>query len=228
MKFFEAVQPDVVVCIDNNGRFGLDIAQEPNASNSVAAVNGIFTFSRTGSTASDLTVHYRISGTASNGVDYTNIFSYITVPAGNTSTNLLIGPLEDNLIEFEETVTLTLIRTNGYFPCSNSTATVTIEDYFPTNIFTVVATNLSHPVGIDYHSPSNSLLVSYNYDSGQPNNFARIDTNGFVTNWSAISGLPEEIKIATAKATVNGFTNGEMFFAQARKVKLDGCLLMER
>jgi hypothetical protein len=75
-----------------------------------------------------------------------------------------------------------------------------------------------HPVGIDYHPPSQSLLVSYNFASGEPYNFARMYTNGssatlFVTNWSGVHGESDEIKLAVVKETANGFTMGDMYFA---------------
>jgi hypothetical protein len=52
---------------------------------------------------------------------------------------------------------------------------------------------------------------------GEPFNFARIFTNGvstnlFVTNWSGIHGLTDEIKLAIPKNTASGFTVGDMYF----------------
>ena len=88
--------------------------------------------------------------------------------------------------------------------------------------FTTV-TNVNSPIGIDYHAPANSLIVSYNYGSGSPYNFARIYTNlvvsnsvvmtnVVVTNWSGVHGAGEEVKLATVKASASGFTNGEIYF----------------
>src|SRR5262249_38562555 len=59
-----------------------------------------------------LTVFYTISGSAQNGVDYTNIANHITVPALTSGSSIRIDPIQDNLIEFDEFVTLTLILTN--------------------------------------------------------------------------------------------------------------------
>src|SRR5205814_1468473 len=97
-----------------------------------------------------LTVYYSVSGSATIGVDYTSLSGTVTFGGGEFSTNISIFPIADNQIEFEESVTLTLVRTNGYFvdPAYES-ATVWIEDNV-TNVFEVVMTNL-WAIGIDYH-----------------------------------------------------------------------------
>ncbi len=146
----------------------------------------------------DLTVVYRISGTASNGVDYTTLSGSVIVPAGATQTNITVRPLEDPCVDFDETVTLSLVLTNGYLIYPQfSSATITISDYLP-NAFCPVVTNLNGPVGIDYYAPSNWLVASLNYANGEPNSFIRVDTNGFPTNWSGVHGLTEEVKVATS------------------------------
>ncbi len=62
-----------------------------------------------GSTNSDLTVFYAISGTASNGVDYQALSGNVTIPAGQRSTPIVIVPIDDSLPEDTETVILTLL-----------------------------------------------------------------------------------------------------------------------
>ncbi len=168
-----------------------------------------------------LNVQYSISGSASNGVDYTNISSTVAFPANSNSATVYIDPLADGLLEGDETVTLRLVSGNGYLVDSNSSwASILIFDADATNLFVPVVTNFNQPVGIDYYAPSNSLLLSWNYSSfqgtgGEPYNFARIYLNGTntaVTNWSGVHSVLDEVKLATVKSTVSGFTNGEIFF----------------
>lgn len=127
-------------------------------------------------------------------------------------------PLEDHLIEFDETVTLRILATNTYVidPASFQT-TVTISDPLE-KLFTTVARfqNEPLPVGMDYYAPSNWILVSLFRQSGL--NFMRIDTNGFVTNWSGIANVPDEIKLTTVKTTANGFTNGTLYFGNGTNI----------
>ena len=83
---------------------------------------------RTGSTAASLTVHYNVSGTASNGVDYTTLSGTRVIPAGTNSTKISVTPLDDALVEAAETVTLTLAPSAAYNIGSPNNATVTITD----------------------------------------------------------------------------------------------------
>lgn len=79
----------------------------------------------------NLPVHYVVSGTASNGVDYVALSGTVNFLPGMTDTNIVITPLADYLIEGTETVTVTLLDApgNGYFINTNSmTATIPIID----------------------------------------------------------------------------------------------------
>jgi hypothetical protein len=161
-----------------------------------------------------LTVSYQISGTANNGVDYTNLPGTVTIPAGLPSANIFIEPLYDGELEGDETVRLTLTHLSDGYLISTDTnfaaATVTIRDNMSSNLFQKVI-NLSGPIGIDYHQLSNSVIVSHSFIG---NNFAQLYTNTLttnvvVTNWSGVSGLSEEVKLFIVKQTANGFTNGE-------------------
>jgi len=67
-----------------------------------------FVVRRAGPTNDALTVKYHIGGTASNGVDYIEIASQVTVPAGARSARIVVVPIEDALAEGNETVVLEL------------------------------------------------------------------------------------------------------------------------
>src|SRR5207244_4464020 len=125
-----------------------------------------------------------------NGVDYSRINGQISVPFAPIPGLISVTPIEDNIPEPVETVVVSLIASNGYVidGAAGGSATITITDN--DNVFVPVA-HLASPVGIDYHPQTQSLLVSYNYSSGEPKNFARIYTNVnvVVTNWSGMHGL---------------------------------------
>ncbi len=78
----------------------LDIAQRINPA--------AFAISRTGSTNDPLTVYFRLSGTASNGVDYEKVGESVIIPAGASAADVGIDPIDDFLVEGTETVVLTL------------------------------------------------------------------------------------------------------------------------
>lgn len=103
MRFFRGVEGTTVVSIS---RF--TDATEPHGS-IVPGDYGRFDVSRSPAAASSLTVVYGISGTASNGGDYMTLGNTATIPANSSGTSFLIGPYEDNLLEFDETIRLSLV-----------------------------------------------------------------------------------------------------------------------
>ena len=91
---------------------------------------GAFTFTRSGSTTSSLTVAYTFGGTATAGGDFTGATASgtITFPAGSATALLTITPVDDAAVEGNETAVLTLAAGSGYAVGSPSAATVTIAD----------------------------------------------------------------------------------------------------
>jgi len=68
--------------------------------------SGEFTVTRSYGTNVPLTVFYRSSGTASNGVDYTSISNCVVIPVGQLSAKVMVYPRLDTLPEPTETVVL--------------------------------------------------------------------------------------------------------------------------
>lgn len=74
-----------------------------------------FTVSRTGSTASPLTVRWAPGGTAAIGADYSLAAPWSAVlPAGAASATLTLRPVDDLLVEGEETVLVKLASDPAY------------------------------------------------------------------------------------------------------------------
>lgn len=77
-------------------------------------------------------------------------------------------------------------------------------------------TGFNNPIGIDHHEPTNNVVMSVNYPTGQPHNFELVDIFGNRQPFSNIRGLTEEVKIAAARddgggKSFGGFTPGELF-----------------
>lgn len=130
-----------------NGAITMDIADnDSDPSNLIINVinpinggepgtNGSFTLSLpAGYTASeDITVQYTISGTATNGTDYTALAGTAVIPAGQTSIQVPVTVSNDQVIEGPETVVLTATgaaSANFTLAASstNGNATLTITD----------------------------------------------------------------------------------------------------
>ena len=68
------------------------------------------------------------------------------------------------------------------------------------------------PVGIGYQPGSPDYLVlSVNYASGWPNNFARLSQSGLLTPFSPAAGFLDEIHLCTVRAAFAGFQAGDVF-----------------
>lgn len=89
-------------------------------------VPGAFTVSRSGSTTAALTVAYSVAGTATAGSDYTALAGSVIIPVGQTTAPIAVTPLQDTLVEPDETVILTLTASAAYTLGTPSSATVTL------------------------------------------------------------------------------------------------------
>jgi hypothetical protein len=106
------------------------IASGPNASKQGLAP-GRFTVLRTGNPASALTVNLSISGTATNGLDYSTISNTVTFAAGAGSAEILVQPLPGSGLEPPKTIVLTLVSGADYNLVSPAFATVTLSQPGP-------------------------------------------------------------------------------------------------
>jgi hypothetical protein len=89
---------------------------------------GAFTITRTGDVTGMLTVNYTVSGTATPNTDYLSLTGTVTFAAGAASATLLISPIDDAIVEGNETVILTLDANAAYTLGAATQATVTIVD----------------------------------------------------------------------------------------------------
>jgi subtilisin len=95
-----------------------------------------FTVTRTGSTASQLTVQYKVNGTAAPGADYQTLSGTITIPAGASTALIVVTPLDDALVESNETIVVTVLAASSYTVGTPSSATVKIASDDSSTAFT--------------------------------------------------------------------------------------------
>jgi hypothetical protein len=95
---------------------------------------GVFTLRRTGDASNLLRVWVHYGGTATSGSDYTEPPTVVEFPAGAASVEVLIGALDDDVVEVDETVIgeltpspLAVVPTYRIDP-ANSRAIVVIHD----------------------------------------------------------------------------------------------------
>ena len=93
-------------------------------------ISGNFTFWRDGDLSAPLNVKYTVTGTATNGINYTLIASNITFAAGAASTNLSITPAEStpNALPVQSVIITLTAAPTSYNLVEGRTATVWIAD----------------------------------------------------------------------------------------------------
>ncbi|WP_228052017.1 beta strand repeat-containing protein, partial [Sphaerospermopsis aphanizomenoides] len=104
-------------------------ATDANAAETPTAVTanpGVFTLTRTGTATNALTVNYTLSGTATNGTDYSSLTGSVTFAAGSSTATVTINPIYDSILEVIETAILTVATGTDYTPGTASSATVNI------------------------------------------------------------------------------------------------------
>ncbi|MCX6857322.1 MAG: PKD domain-containing protein, partial [Verrucomicrobia bacterium] len=150
-------------------------ASDANARENADA--GAFTITRTGSITNSLAVNVTLSGTATNGTDYTTITSPITIPALQNSIIVPLNTINDATQEGYETSTLTLNTSAAYTLTSTITASISIQD-----------DDINNPPVITVTSPTNRNIALTNTVHGLMIEATVVDDIGPVTNaWSVVS-----------------------------------------
>ena len=117
---------------------------------------GVFTVNRVGSTSGNLVVYYSTNsgqaGAATNGTDYTpSLSGTVTISAGSSSVNITITPEDDELVEGNETVMLTISSVSPnptyYIGTQNASFTIVDNDFQATGALLQFENNLNDSFG---------------------------------------------------------------------------------
>ena len=81
---------------------------------------------------------------------------------------------------------------------------------------TPIGSGFNQIIGIDHYEPANQVVISVNYPTGLPYNFELVASDGTRTQYSTITGLTDEVKVASAKddgggMSIGGFAPGTLF-----------------
>ena len=155
--------------------------------------SGAFTLIRYGPTDADLVVNVRLSGSASNGVDYATIDDIITIPKGSLATDIKVDPIIDTMSRGNKTVILGL-RTNANYRIGapHSAEVKIIDDIFDIPLPTVTMTSPTDNSA--FTNPPSITLTADATDSGanvrnvgfyaNDRFLGRVTTSPYSLNWS--------------------------------------------
>jgi hypothetical protein len=112
-------------CVAPPGPPVVSITTAIATANEAGATPGSVTIRRDAVSNRSLTVAMFVGGSAAPGADYVALQPAV-IPAGAAETTLFVVPMDDAVLESNETVTITLRAAAGYLVGSPSVATVTI------------------------------------------------------------------------------------------------------
>jgi hypothetical protein len=113
------------------------IAATDAVATELGLTTGQYTVTRSGATTAALTVNYTVGGTATAGSDYVTLVGSVQIPAGATTATITVTPIDDLLVEPDETVVVTLAANAAYTVGAAASATVTIQSDEVTTLPTV-------------------------------------------------------------------------------------------
>ena len=180
------------------------VTASDNSATEAGLTTGRFTFSRTGSTAAALTVTYSVTGTATAASDYTALGTSVTFAAGASTATLTVTPLQDTLVEVNETILLTLATGSGYVVGSPASATVTLtsDDVAPPTVTVTASDASATEAGLTTgrftfsRSGSTATVLTVNFSVGGTAT-AGSDYTALVTSVTFAAGASTAIKTVT-------------------------------
>jgi hypothetical protein len=135
-----------------------------------------FIISRKTATANDLVVNYTMSGTATEGVDYTGTSGSVTILSNAVSAYVTITPVNDILPEGVESIVMTLTPSPGNYGLRTPTATILLgdNDSFPSGTVAFASTNSVVMENVGVHNvpvnisgtPPGEVTVNYRVSGG--------------------------------------------------------------
>lgn len=116
--------------IVQNSALTLDFSSS-SASSSEDAGTVNATLELSSASATDTVISYSVSGTATNGTDYSTLSGSATISAGNTTVNIPIIVANERVYETDETVVLSITSVSGATASGTTTYTLTITNDDP-------------------------------------------------------------------------------------------------
>ncbi|MFM6774500.1 MAG: beta strand repeat-containing protein, partial [Microcystis panniformis] len=179
-----------------NDDTSVTLAVSPASVTEDGTTNLIYTFTRSGVTTNPLTVNYSISGTATNGSDYTSIPTSVTFAANATTATVIVDPTADTTVESDETVILTLATGTGYTIGTPDAVIGTITNDDLPSITLAIS-----PASVTEDGTSN-LIYTFTRTGDTTNPLTvNYTVDGTATNGSDYTSIPTSVTFAANSAT---------------------------
>ncbi|MFN0317554.1 MAG: Calx-beta domain-containing protein [Burkholderiales bacterium] len=188
----------ITIASDDAAPASVSVAATDASATEAGPTTGTFTITRTGATTAALAVNYTMSGTATAGSDYLSLSGSVTIPAGAASATVTITPVNDTLVESNETVVLTLANASTYtVGTASATVTLTSDDVAPATV-NVTASDAS---ATEAGPTTGTFTVSRTGDATAPLT-ASLAVGGTATSGGDYTALPASVTIPAGAASV--------------------------
>ncbi|MES2598343.1 MAG: Calx-beta domain-containing protein [Verrucomicrobiota bacterium] len=181
------------VTIADDDRSTVTITATDGTASETPGNTGTFTVTRTVPTTALLAVSIAVSGTATNGTDYSTITTTVNIPANQASATITVTPVNDLVSEGDETVLVTL-ASGSYTIGSANFDEVVIQDNDYAPVITIESPDAN---GALVASGQGIIVSGTASDDGSP--------APVTTAWSLVSG-PGTATIATPSALSSAVT----------------------
>lgn len=136
--------------ITDNDAATISIAKITDGVEAAAPTNALFRVTQTAAASTDTVITYTVGGTATSGSDFTAPGGSLTILAGQTTADISVAVIDENVVEPTETVSLTLTGFTARDPEVTlgttvlATANITDSD---TSVITLAATSANQNEG---------------------------------------------------------------------------------
>ncbi|HVG10757.1 MAG TPA: Calx-beta domain-containing protein [Thermoanaerobaculia bacterium] len=179
-------------------------ASASEAASGAGTGTATFTVSRTGSTASPLTVRWAPGGTARIGTDYSLTAPWsVVIPAGAASANLTLTPVNDLLVEGDETAVIKLVSHPAYrIDDTGGSATAVLSDNDMAPGLPEVTIEAADPAASEVGPDGGSFTISVS-PSPASDLLVRYEVTGTATNGEDFAALSGELTVPAGISSVD-------------------------
>ncbi len=193
--------------ITDNDTATVTLAKITDGIEAASPTNALFRVTQTAQSSTDTVITYTVGGTATSGTDFNALSGAVTILAGNTTADINVAVLNENVVEATETVSLTL---TGFSSGDSEisllaplTASATITDSDTTTI-TLTAVNA------DQNEGTGGTTTAFTFSATLSNPVQ----GGFTIAYSTADGT------AQAGSDYNGDVSKEVFSGSANESKI--------
>lgn len=191
--------------VNDNDSATVSIAKVNDGAETNTPVGALFRVTQTAQSSADTTVTYSFSGSASSGTDFTALSGSVTIPAGETTADISVTVLNDNIVEATESITVTLTgfsaRDADIALSSTPSATAAIVDVTDNDMATVSIAKLTD--GVEAAVPTNASFRLTQSAASSTATIIAYNVGGTASSGTDFTALSGSVTIPAGQTTAD-------------------------